>query len=74
MRILHLAASTMESTVERALGVLLERGEPFDYAAVKALASPEKPTVPAVTIGAPDLAGFDALLTTSLVAACAGAR
>jgi hypothetical protein len=74
VRILHLAASTMESTVERAIGELLDRGEPFDYVAVKALASPETSMVPTVAIGAPDLAGFDALLTTSLVAACAGAR
>ena len=74
VRILHLAASTMESTVERALCELLDRGEPFDYAAVKALASPEKSSVPDVAIGAPDLASFDALLTTSLVTACAGAR
>jgi len=74
VRILHLAASTMESTVERAIGELLDRGEPVDYVAVKALASPEKATVPTIAIGAPDLAGFDDLLTTSLVAACAGAR
>jgi len=74
VRILHLAASTMESTVERALADLLDRGEPFDYVAVKALASPETPAMPTVAIGAPDLAGFDELLTTSLVAACAGAR
>jgi len=74
VRILHLAASTMESTVERAIGELLDRGEPFDYVAVKALASPETSAVPTIAIGAPDLARFDALLTTSLVAACAGAR
>ena len=62
VRILHLAASTMESVVERALGELLERRERFDYAAVKALASPEKPTIPQITIGTPDLRTFDVLL------------
>ena len=35
VRILHLAATTMESEVDRALGLLLEAGTPFDYAAVQ---------------------------------------
>ena len=55
VRILHLAASTMESTVERALIELLERGAAFDYADVKALASPEPPKVPEVRIPPPRL-------------------
>src|SRR5258706_8667752 len=42
VRVLHLAASTMEITVERTLAELLERGEQFDYAAVRAVASPER--------------------------------
>ena len=62
VRILHLAASTMEALVEKALVVLLERGEPFDYAAVKAIAQPEEPTVPHVAIGVPDLTQWDGLL------------
>jgi transposase len=62
VRILHLAASTMESIVERALVDLLDRRAPFDYAAVKALASPDKPTVPVITMAAPDLKKFDALI------------
>jgi hypothetical protein len=62
VRVLHLAASTMEVLVERALADLLERGTPFDYAAVKALAAPEKPTVPEVHIPPPDLRAYDALL------------
>lgn len=41
---------------------LLEQRIRFDYAAVKSLASPEKPTVPVVAIGVPDLKKFDALL------------
>jgi len=62
VRILHLAASTMESTVEAALVSLLSRDEPFDYVAVQAIASPRKPTVPTVSIPSPDLAVYDALL------------
>jgi len=62
VRTLHLAASTLEANVERALATLLERGEPFDYAAVKTLASPEQPKVPAVAIPAVDLGAYDRLL------------
>jgi hypothetical protein len=62
VRILHLAASTMESLVEAALARLLESSEPIDYAAVKALASPETPAVPVVAIAAPDLSAYDRLL------------
>jgi hypothetical protein len=61
VRILHLAASTMESQVEEALVTLLEGGESFDYAAVKTLAVPTKPAVPEVQIGKPDLQQYDAL-------------
>ena len=62
VRVLHLAASTGEHTVEQALSGLLERGEAFDYAAVKALAQPAQPAVPALHIGVPDLRRYDALL------------
>ena len=62
VRILHLAASTMESLVESALSTLLEAGARVDYDAVRAIASPEKPKVPVVHIGAPDLAAYDALI------------
>jgi hypothetical protein len=48
--------------VEQALSGLLERGEAFDYIAVKALAQPAKPTVPVIRIGVPDLRRYDALL------------
>lgn len=41
--------------------ILAHGGRP-DFAAVKALASPEKPTVPHVDIPAPDLAVYDRLL------------
>ena len=62
VRILHLPASTMESRVEEALSVLLDAGKPFDFAAVKAIANPEVPTVPSVKIGLPDLSAYDRLL------------
>ena len=62
VRILHLAASTMQSSVEHALEELLERESPFDYAAVRALAAPEKPLVPEIRIPPPDLGVYNALL------------
>ena len=62
VRILHLAASTHERTVERALEAALEREDAFDYASIKAAAKPEEPTVPEVRIGAPDLGHYDLLL------------
>ena len=43
VRILHLAATTMEATVDSALSLLLEAGESFDYAEVRDLAEPKVP-------------------------------
>ena len=63
VRILHLAASTMESEVERALDALLKSDVPFDYARVKTLAAPERPTIPEIHIGLPDLSAYDGLLS-----------
>jgi hypothetical protein len=62
VRILHLAASTMESVVEAALDELLTAGAAFDYASVKAQCAPEPSVYPTVTIGAPDLGAYDRLL------------
>ena len=82
LRILHLAATTMESTVDSALEVwpccwrpvspsdstprsalLLEAGEPFDYATVKELANPAPPRAPVLSLsGMPDLRVYDSLL------------
>ena len=63
VRILHLAATTMESTVDSALAMLLEAGEPFDYAMVKELASPAPPRAPVLSLsGMPDLRVYDSLL------------
>ena len=62
VRILHLAASTTESTVEVALSLLLGHAQAFDYIAVRDLAAPPKTCVPHVAIKAPDLRVYDALL------------
>ena len=63
VRILHLAASTLEATVARAVEQVLASGEAFDYAAVRALAVPEKPEVPALeALTVPDLGVYDGLL------------
>ena len=63
VRILHLAATTMESTVDSALALLLEAGEAFDYATVKELANPAPPRAPVLTLsGMPDLRVYDSLL------------
>jgi hypothetical protein len=62
VRILHLAASTMEGPVERVLADLLEAGKTPDYAAVKALAAPEPVAVPEIRIGVVDLTAFDRML------------
>ena len=70
VRILHLAATTMEATVDSALSLLLEAGESFDYAEVRDLAQPKVPEAPALTLsGKPDLKIYDRLLKVSLTAA-----
>ena len=63
VRILHLAATTMEATVDSALALLLETGRPFDYAEVRDLAEPKPPEAPTLTLsGQPDLKIYDSLL------------
>ena len=62
VRVLHLAASTMQADVEAALETLLARRERFDFAMVKALTVPEKTVVPVVHIPPPDLSVYDRLL------------
>ena len=63
VRVLHLAASTMEADVERTLTALLAEAEPFDYAAVRNRVSPTRPAVPELAIPpTPDLAVYDGLL------------
>jgi hypothetical protein len=63
VRTLHLAASTLECTVEQALSALLGERLPFDYVMIRERAAPSKPKVPQLsTPSVPDLRVFDALL------------
>jgi hypothetical protein len=62
VRILHLAASTLETTVAAALETRLAAGASVDYAAVKALAAPEPTAIPVLGLAAPDLTVYDRLL------------
>ena len=62
VRVLHLAASIGEAVVEQALSTLLAGGETFDYAVVKTLAQPEKPSIPDLPQPIADLAKYDRLL------------
>ena len=63
LRVLHLAASTVEDDVERALVALLAEGAAVTADAVKArCAPPSAPAVPALEAPAVDLAAYDSLL------------
>ena len=63
VRILHLAATTMECEVERALRRLLASRVRFDYAVVKRLSAPAFPEIPEVELsGEVDLGVYDRLL------------
>lgn len=66
VRVLHLAASTSESLVERTLEHLLTTDATWDYATLKALAQPETPATPSVHVGEPDLAAYDRLLVAEV--------
>lgn len=61
VRILHLAASTSEVSVEAALEALIRRNELRDYAQVRAAAAPEPVEVPSCTIEPPDLSAYDTI-------------
>lgn len=63
LRILHLAASTMETEVEVALELLFAEGEVPEIERVKALVSPSMPEHPDVNIPKVDLSNYDSLLT-----------
>jgi transposase len=62
LRILHLAASTMESDVEAALNLLLEEGLVPEIDRVKALVSPPEPEHPELSLPEVDLSEYDGLL------------
>ena len=63
VRILHLAATTMECEVEAALAALLESEELPEHEAVLGLVTPDQPLpCPQVRVVMPDLGIYDALL------------
>jgi len=62
LRVLHLAASTMESEVEAALELLLPDAGLRGADQVKALVAPQKPQVPELSMPTVDLKSYDDLL------------
>src|SRR5215472_3060576 len=62
VRILYTAAVSGEAVVERTLTKLLDSAGRFDADLVRKTVRPERPSVPTVEIGAPDLHLYDALL------------
>jgi hypothetical protein len=66
LRILHLAASTMEADVEVALGRLLDSGGVKSAEQVKALGTPVQLEVPSLAVPEIDLSVYDALLTAGV--------
>jgi hypothetical protein len=63
LRILFLAATTMQCEVQEALKLLLEHDERITAEAVKALVTPSAPSLPALRPYEPELASYNALLT-----------
>jgi hypothetical protein len=63
VRILHLAASTLEADVAIALDLALEDDAAFDAEAIRSLVKPRCTSPIAIAIAPPDLASYDALLT-----------
>jgi hypothetical protein len=62
VRILHLAASTVEADVETALELALAAKTTFGSATIRSLVRTTTPTVPHVAIGEPSSASYDQLL------------
>ena len=67
LRILHLAASTMESEVEIVLDMLLDQGTVPTKDTVKSLLTHEKPKIPELHIPDVDLNEYDALIGYNLL-------
>ena len=62
VRVLHLAATTMECTVAKVLAEILDGDRSFDYASVEVAVRPRDVEHPDIQIGVPDLAVYDGLL------------
>jgi hypothetical protein len=69
LRILHLAASKMESEVEIALSLLMDSGTTPTRDTVRDLVDPERPALPAMEAPRIDLSGYDTLLEMSMAVA-----
>lgn len=68
VRILHLAATTMQSQGEAAIAALIEAGEVPEYQRVKAgIAPPPQISAPEVRLTPPDLRLYDALIEREAV-------
>jgi hypothetical protein len=65
LRLLHLAATTGEAAVERALAARLVDGEVPDYPVIQAQVAPTPAACPQVTVTPPDLRVYDRLLTSA---------
>ena len=70
LRVLHLAASTLQADVETALVLLLEQGQTPRADAVKAIVAPARPEVPELDEPKVDLSGYDCLLPGIAEEAC----
>lgn len=68
LRILHLAASTMEAEVAAALSLLLTAGQEITAAAVKAMVASSTIDVPVLAPPTVDLAEYNTLLTPEVAA------
>ena len=66
LRVLHLAASTMECDVEVAVELLLSDERPPTVDAVRSLVAPRQPEIPAMAPLAVDLASYDELLVAEV--------
>jgi len=64
LRVLHLAASTLEAEVEAALELLLESGEPITFDSMKALVAVPSPGGPTLEAHIVDLGLYDTLVPT----------
>jgi hypothetical protein len=64
LRILHLAASTMESDVEQALEHLLESDRCPEADVVKSVVAPTQVTIPEMAVPTVDLGTYDSLLAS----------
>lgn len=66
LRVLHLAAATLQHEVEAAVELLLGQGQLPLFTEVKALVSDRKPKVPQLAPLTVDLTGYDELLTAGV--------